>query len=115
MVVLLVAATGVLFAIAFRIAGRRDLGSGIFPARPGSASGAALLRSVSALSWRMQRGNLFGWAVLGSIADSIGELLGSSDRVQQLFQRMGGQSGIENAYLASTMNIIGVVVACYAI
>ncbi len=71
----------------------------------------------------MQRGNLLGWAiglliggvVLGSIADSIGELLGSSARVQQLFERMGGQSGIENAYLASVMNIIGLIVACSAI
>ena len=120
---LLAAATAGLIAIAFRIAVRRDLGSGIFPARPGPASAATLLRSVSALSWRMQRGNLLGWAiglllggaVLGSIADSVGELLGSSDRVQQLFERMGGQSAIENAYLASAMNIIGIIVACYAI
>ena len=120
---LLVAATAALIAIAFRIAARRDLGSGIFPARPGPASGAPLLRSVGALSWRMQRGNLLGWAiglllggaVLGSIADSIGELLGSSARVQQLFERMGGQNSIENAYLAAVMNIIGIVVACYAI
>ena len=116
------AATAGLIAAAFRIAARRDLGSGVFPARPGPASAAPLLRSVSALSWRMQRGNLLGWscglliggAVLGSVADSVGELLGSSDRVQQIFERMGGQSGIENAYLASVLNIVGVVVACYA-
>ena len=120
---LLLAATAVLVAVAFRIAARRDLGSGVFPARPGPATGATLLRSVNALSWRMQRGNLLGWAiglliggaVLGSIADSIGQLLGSSERVQQLFQRMGGQSGIVNAYLAATMNILGLIAACYAI
>jgi ABC-2 type transport system permease protein len=120
---LVVAVTAGLIAVAFRIAARRDLGSGVLPARPGPASAAPLLRSVSALSWRMQRGNLLGWAgglliggvVLGSVADSVGELLGSSDRVQQLFERMGGQSGIENAYLASVLNIVGVVVACYAI
>ena len=120
---LLVAGTAALIAVAFRIAAGRDLGSGILPARPGPARGGRLLCSVSALSARMQRGNLLGWAiglliggaVLGSIADSIGELLGSSARVQQLFERMGGQSGIENAYLAAAMNIIGLVVACYAI
>jgi ABC-2 type transport system permease protein len=120
---LLVAGTAALIAVAFRIAGRRDLGGGVFPARPGPARAGALLRSVSALSARMQRGSLLGWAiglligsaVLGSIADSIGELLGSSARVQQLFERMGGQSGIENAYLAAAMNIIGLIVACYAI
>ncbi|HTJ66995.1 MAG TPA: ABC transporter permease [Actinospica sp.] len=120
---LMIIGTAALITVAFRIAARRDLGSGIFPARPGPASAGKLLNSVSALSARMQRGNLLGWAiglliggaVLGSIADSIGELLGSSARVQQLFERMGGQTGIENAYLASAMNIIGLVVACYAI
>lgn len=117
------AATAVLIAVAFRIAAARDLGSGVFPARPGPAAGGPLLGSVGALGWRMQRGGLLGWAVgllisaavLGSIADSIGELLGSSERVLQLFQRMGGQPAILDAYLASCMNILGLIVACYAI
>lgn len=117
------AVTAGLIALAFRIAALRDLGSGVFPARPGPASGSRRLRSAGALGWRMQRGNLLGWGigvllsgvVLGSIADSIGELLGSSERVLQLFQRMGGQAQIVNAYLAACMNIIGLVVACYAI
>ena len=118
-----VAAAGVLVAVAFRVATARDLGSGVFPARPGPERGGARLRTVGALGWRMQRGNLFGWGigllifglVLGSIADSVEELLGSSEQVLQLFQRMGGQSGIVNAYLASCMNIIGLVVVCYAV
>ena len=119
-----VLATALLIELAFRIAGARDLGTGVFPARPGPARGGTLLRSAEALAWRMQRGNLLGWAlgllvssvVLGSIADSIGELLGSSQRVLQLFQRMGGgQTQIVDAYLASCMNIIGIVVACYAV
>lgn len=119
-----VLATALLIALAFRIAGARDLGSGVFPARPGPARGAAMLRSPEALAWRMQRGNLLGWAsglvtaavVLGSIADSIGQLLGSSQRVVQLFQRMGGgQPQIVDAYLAACMNILGIVVACYAV
>lgn len=118
-----VGATALLIALAFRIASARDLGSGLFPARPGPARGGRLLRSTGALAWRMHRGNLIGWAfgllvsavVLGSVAESIGELLGSSERVLQLFQRMGGQTQIVNAYLASCTNILGVVVACYAV
>jgi ABC-2 type transport system permease protein len=119
-----VLATALLIALAFRIAGARDLGAGIFPARPGPARGGKLLRSTGALAWRLQRGNLVGWGlgllvssvVLGSVAESIGELLGSSERVVQLFQRMGGgQTQIVNAYLASCINIMGIVVACYAV
>ena len=118
-----VACTALLVGLAFRIAAARDLGSGVFPARPGPEAGARLLRSTGALAWRMQRGSLLGWGiglliggvVLGSIADSIGQLLGSSERVLQLFQRMGGQPQIVDAYLAACMNIFGLIVACYAI
>lgn len=118
-----VAGTAVLVALAFRLARSRDLGGGIFPARPGPARGGARLRSVGALGWRMHRGSLLGWgiglllfsAVLGAIAESIVELIGTSKQANQIIQRMGGQHGIVDAYLASCMNILGLVVAFYAI
>jgi ABC-2 type transport system permease protein len=117
------AGTVVLVALAFRLARARDLGGGIFPARPGPARAAAYLRSVGALGWRMQRGGLIGWgvglllfgAVLGAIADSIAEILGTSAQAHDIIERMGGQSGIVDAYLASCMNILGLVVAFFAI
>lgn len=123
--VLLLGAGGTagLTAVAFRLAGARDLGAGIFPARPGPAAGSARLRSAAALGWRLHRGNLIGWgtglllfsAVLGSIADSIVELIGTSQQANEIIQRMGGQHGIVQAYLASCMNILGLVVAFYAV
>ncbi|MBR7836631.1 ABC transporter permease [Actinospica durhamensis] len=115
--------TALLVAGAFRLARSRDLGGGIFPARPGPARGAASLRSAGALGRRLHRGNLIGWgigllvfsAVLGAIADSIAELVGTSQQANEIIQRMGGQGGIVDAYLASCMNILGLVVAFYAI
>jgi len=115
--------TAVLVGIAFRLAAARDLGGGIFPARPGPAAGAWSLRSVGALGWRLHRANLIGWgiglllfsAVLGAIADSIVELVGTSRQADEIIQRMGGQHGIVQAYLASCMNILGLVVAFYAV
>jgi ABC-2 type transport system permease protein len=117
------AGTAGLVAAAFRLAGSRDLGGGIFPARPGPAEANRLLRSAAALGWRMQRGALIGWgvglllfgAVLGAIADSIVELVGTSAQANQIIERMGGQGGVVDAYLASCMNILGVIVAFYAI
>lgn len=116
------AGTVVLVGIAFRLAGARDLGGGIFPARPGPA-GADHLGSVGGLGWRLHRGNLTGWgiglllfsAVLGAIADSIVELVGTSQQANDIIQRMGGQHSIVQAYLASCMNILGLVVAFYAV
>ncbi|GAB3706993.1 exporter of polyketide antibiotics [Nocardiopsis oceani] len=50
-------------AAAFVLADRRDLGVGVLPQRPGRARGAGWLRSVSALTWRLDRAPLAGWAV----------------------------------------------------
>ena len=44
------------------LADRRDLGAGLLPERPGRARGAGWLRSVPALTWRLDRTPLAGWA-----------------------------------------------------
>ena len=76
-----------------------------------------------ALAWRLQRGALLGWAsgmvtcgaVFGSIADGIGDLLGDSEQAQEIFERMGGPSGLVDAFLASLAGIYGMVVALYGV
>lgn len=50
-------------AVAFILADRRDLGAALLPQRPGRVRGAGWLRSVPALTWRMDRTPLAGWAV----------------------------------------------------
>ncbi|WP_017587727.1 hypothetical protein [Nocardiopsis ganjiahuensis] len=50
-------------AAAFALADRRDLGAGLLPQRPGRVRGAGWLRSVPALTWRLDRVPLAGWAV----------------------------------------------------
>ncbi len=62
---------------------RRDLGSGLFPARPGPAHGSPRLADVLALAWRVHRPALLGWTVgvlalgtvMGAIAPGVGDLL----------------------------------------
>src|SRR5215468_9634365 len=46
---------------AFVLAGRRDLGAGLLPPRPGPARGE--LHGPVALAWRLQRGTLLAWTV----------------------------------------------------
>ncbi|WP_114854073.1 ABC transporter permease [Brachybacterium sp. YJGR34] len=61
---LAVAATGLLLVLAAFLAGRRDVGQGLFADRAGAAGAASWLRSPVAMAWRQQRG-LLGWCLLG--------------------------------------------------
>jgi len=121
--VLPVACAVVVTVIAALLAARRDLGTGLLPDRPGPATASAWLRSPLAIVWRQQRAGLAGWAVgalvagaaFGSIAGNIGSLLGSGTGLRSAVARLGGQSGLTDAYLAATMGIMGLVAAGYAI
>lgn len=117
------ALTVVLCGLAYRLLPRRDVGLSIFPARPGPAVAAPGLRSPFALAWRLHRGMLIGWvvgfllsgALFGSLAAGIGDIVGSSTQVQQIFERMGGASALVGAYLAAIAGIAGMIAAVYTV
>lgn len=110
-------------AIGFRLLPRRDVGAGLLPLRPGPARGSRGLRSPLALAWRLQRGPLIGWLVglalvglvFGSIANGIGDLVGDSEQVREVFSRMGGVSGLVDAFLASMTGLYGMLAAVYGV
>ncbi|OIJ69642.1 ABC transporter permease [Streptomyces mangrovisoli] len=116
-----VAAVAVQAVAAYTLAGRRDLGMGLLPARPGPPAGT--LGSVGALALRLQRGALLGWAagfllagaVFGSMAGSAADLVGTNKATREIFERMGGQSGVTNAFLASMAGILGLVAALFVV
>ena len=117
-----VAVLAVTGAAAFLLAGRRDLGAGLLPDRPGPAAAGPWLRGPLGLAWRLQWGTLAGWAaglLAGGIASGaagkgIGSLLSSSGQLRTAFLRLGGQAAITNAYLAAIMGLAGLVAAAYA-
>jgi ABC-2 type transport system permease protein len=116
------AAVLVVAAGAFALSDRRDVGSGLLPPRPGSPRAGALLRGPLGLAWRLQRGTLAGWAfgflvicgASGAAAKGIGGLLDTSHQLRQVFEKLGGQAGITNAYLAAVMSLAGLAAGCYA-
>ena len=81
---LLVAATTVTAGAAYAVFARRDVGAGIWPARPGPARAPVGLRGSLGLAWRLQRGSLLAWAAglfVGGIAyGSIGDDVDEPDR-----------------------------------
>ncbi|MFF5010806.1 ABC transporter permease [Streptomyces phaeochromogenes] len=123
-VLLLPLATAVvLTAIASRLVARRDIGEGVLPPRPGSAEASSGLSGPLGLAWRLHRGPLMGWtagflamgAIFGGVAEGAGDLLRDNEDLSEVFARLGGASGLTDAYLAAMMGLIGLVAAAYGI
>jgi ABC-2 type transport system permease protein len=112
-----------LAAAAVAVSARRDVGAGVFAPRLGAAAATRGLRGPLALAWRLHRGLLAGWTVgfavlgvvFGGVAASVGDLLDTNPGLQDAFTRLGGTSGIVDAYFVAVMNICGLIAAAYAI
>ncbi|HEY2673274.1 MAG TPA: ABC transporter permease [Rugosimonospora sp.] len=115
--------TAVLVSAAVALSARRDVGAGLFPSRPGAASGAASLRSPLALAWRLHRGLLAGWVVgfallgvvFGGVANSVGDMARDNQSFRDIVARIGGTSGVVDSDLAGSIGILGLFAAAYAI
>ncbi|MFD5419347.1 ABC transporter permease [Streptomyces sp. NPDC127069] len=110
-----------LTAAAYALAGRRDLGTGFLAARPGPAEGR--LGSAGALARRLQRGAVLGWSaafltagvVFGGMADGVAEVVGGNERTREIIERMGGRSGLTDAFLAAMAGLLGMAAALFAV
>jgi ABC-2 type transport system permease protein len=109
-----------LFWLAVVLAGRRDVGRGMWPERRGAAHASAALLSPSGLVWRLQRGALLGWAVgllgfglvFGALSDQIRGLQGDAT---DWYSTFGADVDLLGAYWASMMQIAGMTVAIYVV
>ncbi|RST19613.1 ABC transporter permease [Streptomyces sp. WAC05374] len=118
---LMAAAVAAQAGVAYGLAGRRDVGMSFLPARPGPASGR--LATAGALAWRLQRSGVLGWTlgflaaglVFGGMVEGASDLVGDNVQARQIFERMGGQSGLENAFLAAMTGLFGMVAALYVV
>ncbi|MGQ4389440.1 ABC transporter permease [Streptomyces sp. SAS_270] len=121
--VLLLFAAAVLIqgAVAYALAGRRDVGMSFMPTRPGPAVGR--LGTAAALAWRLQRGSVLGWSigfflagvVYGGLTEGAADLVGDNKNAREIFERMGGHSGLTDAFLASMVGMLGLVAALYVV
>jgi ABC-2 type transport system permease protein len=118
---LFVAATALQALVAYALAGRRDIGMSFLPTRPGPAAGR--LGTAGALAWRLQRGSVLGWSagfflagvVYGGLTDGAAKLVGDNAQAREIFQRMGGRSGLTDAFLAAMVGMLGLVAALYVV
>ncbi|CAL9517223.1 ABC transporter permease [Streptomyces sp. R1] len=108
-------------AVAYALAGRRDLGMSFLPTRPGPAVGR--LRTAGALAWRLQRGSVLGWstgfllagAVYGGMTEGAADLVGDNEQAREIIERMGGQAGLTDAFVSAMVGMLGLIAALYVV
>ncbi|NNM46486.1 ABC transporter permease [Knoellia koreensis] len=118
-----VAALVVLLVAADVLLHRRDLGAGLWAARPGPARANARLSSPLGLAWRLQRGSLLGWtigyAVLGLVVGSLAKSVASaadSPAIEDMLRKMSGGGGsIVDVFFGTELRFIAVGAAAYGI
>jgi ABC-2 type transport system permease protein len=117
------ALTMLLLVVADLLLQRRDLGAGLWAARPGAAHASASLGSPLGLAWRLQRGSLLGWTigyavlglVVGSIASSVDQIV-DSPGIEEMFRTMsGGQGSILDVFFGAELRFMAVGAAAYGI
>ena len=112
-----------LVAVAFVLTAHRDIGAGLRAPAPGPAVADARLLSPLGLAWRLQRGVVLAWAVAmvvvgltyGGVGNEVDDLIGSSDQLADIFERLGGSGTLVDAYFAATLGIGGIAAAAYAV
>jgi ABC-2 type transport system permease protein len=106
--------------LAVTLAGRRDVGRGIWPERRGAAHARPALLSPPGLVWRLQRGALAGWIVglvgfglvFGALSEQIEGMKGAST---DWYESFGGDVDLLGAYWASMMQMAAMAVGAYAV
>ncbi|MFG1718307.1 ABC transporter permease [Micromonospora chalcea] len=117
------AATALLAALAYPVSVRRDLGAGVLPPRLGPATAGRGLSGPFGLAWRLHRGQILWWSVgfgllgliLGGAAEAAGRSVEGSPRMEEIVARLGGASGMADAYLGVTLSLAGLAAAGYGI
>ncbi|WP_089154596.1 ABC transporter permease [Micromonospora sp. NBS 11-29] len=117
------AATVLLAALAYPISVRRDLGAGVLPPRFGPADAGGALSGPFGLAWRLHRGQLMWWSVgfgllgliLGGAAEAAGRSVQGNAQLEQIMARIGGASGLADAYLGATLSVAGLAATGYGI
>ncbi|SNS54201.1 ABC-2 type transport system permease protein [Geodermatophilus pulveris] len=116
---LCLAATGALAALAGALLDRRDLGAGLVAPRPGPPAASRALTSPLGLALRLQRGALAAWTVgLTLLGLVYGSLAGSVETLfvdPQARALLPDAASLTDAFLATTLATTALLAAAYAV
>ena len=79
-VLIMLALTFIVCAVAYMLDARRDMDQGFIPVRQGSAEGSAFMGTPAGLAWRLSRNTFIAWAIgMLTLGVSLGGLLGEAE------------------------------------
>lgn len=107
----------ILVSVASTLSEHRDFGAGMLPDRTGRASATRWLATPLALSARLQRGSIVGWALglllfgtfYGAVADEIDQMIADNPELADFIALTSGS--LTEAFLASAATILALLVA----
>ncbi|MFR9779713.1 ABC transporter permease [Micromonospora sp. MS34] len=110
-------------AVAYPVSVRRDLGAGLLPARLGRPTAGPALAGPFGLAWRLHRGQILWWSVgfgllgliLGGAAKAAGRSVEGNPQLEEIMARIGGATGLADAYLGATLSLAGLAAAGYGV
>jgi ABC-2 type transport system permease protein len=120
-VVLMLAASALLIALAFALQGLRDLGAGLVSPRPGPAGASAALMRPTGLAFRLQRASILAWAVglaftgvaYGSVVEDVADLIGDNDAFADFIAQLGGD--LTDSFLATSLLTMALITGGFAV
>lgn len=103
------------------LATRRDVGSGIFASRAGSATAARGLSSPRGLAWRLQRGSVLAWSfgllvlgmTFGSLTQEMRNMVRDNPTLAQYFEATGGS--VTDSLFATALLFVGMGAGAFAV
>ncbi|MCL1929560.1 hypothetical protein FWF93_00165 [Candidatus Saccharibacteria bacterium] len=109
--------------LAFFMLSRRDVGSGLLPARSGHARASKFLRTPLGLTWYLQKNVFLGWAcgaialvaVVGALVPQMSKVYDSSPDLAQMIAAMGGNGALIPTFLSAMLMIAVLMILAYAI
>jgi ABC-2 type transport system permease protein len=109
-------------AVAVVLIRRRDLGSGVWAARPGPARAGSSLRGAWTLALRLHRATLIGWTVayatlglvLANLAGSVTKFL-DTEAARQMIEAIGGPGSLVDTFFAAEWSITAAITAAFAV
>jgi len=117
------AATVAMTAVAYQLLRGRDVGAGLIGERDGPAAAPPTLSGPFGLAWHLDRGVLLAWTtglclyglLAGSVVHGIADQFGSNTMLRDIINRLGGSQLLEDSFLTMAFSLLAVVAAATAI
>ena len=107
--------------VVFMVLKRRDVGLGLVPSRKGPARGAKWLLNPFGISWRLQRGVLYGWtigfvvygALIGGVAKEFEELIAENEMMQEFIGSANATAEFSDLLFSGFYIYVGAIAVGY--